>query len=50
VRRLLGANGPELHRAADPARDQSYFLFATTREQARLSPLPVGRLAEGAGA
>src|SRR5918992_1041530 len=33
VRRVAGANGPELHRAADPARDQSYFLFATTREQ-----------------
>ena len=33
VRRIDGAHGPELHRAADPARDQSYFLFATTREQ-----------------
>ena len=33
VRRLAGPVGPELHRAADPARDQSYFLFATTREQ-----------------
>ena len=30
VRREAGANGPELHRAADPARDQSYFLFANT--------------------
>src|ERR1700756_5352353 len=26
VRRDQGAAGPELHRAADPARDQSYFL------------------------
>src|ERR671927_6227 len=26
VRREVGPNGPELHRAADPARDQSYFL------------------------
>src|SRR3712207_4275633 len=33
VRRVVGAEGAELHRAADPARDQSYFLFATTREQ-----------------
>src|SRR4028118_2030417 len=33
VRRVRGPNGAELHRAADPARDQSYFLFATTREQ-----------------
>jgi len=27
VRRVEGANGPELHRAHDAARDQSYFLF-----------------------
>src|SRR3546814_1544336 len=33
VRRVVGPNGAELHRAADPARDQSYFLFATTQEQ-----------------
>jgi tRNA-uridine 2-sulfurtransferase len=33
VRRVMGRIGPELHRAADPTRDQSYFLFATTREQ-----------------
>src|SRR5271169_6659853 len=31
VRRVDGSQGPELHRAADPARDQSWFLFATTR-------------------
>src|ERR1700757_4747286 len=33
VQRTEGPDGPELHRAADPARDQSYFLFATTAEQ-----------------
>ena len=33
VRRVAGEAGPELHRGADPARDQSYFLFGTTREQ-----------------
>ncbi len=33
VRRVMGPQGPELHRARDPGRDQSYFLFATTREQ-----------------
>src|SRR5262245_50412074 len=33
VRRVEGAAGPELHRAADPARDQSYFLLATTAAQ-----------------
>ncbi|MGH6915514.1 MAG: asparagine synthase-related protein, partial [Geminicoccales bacterium] len=32
VRREAGRDGVELHRAADPHRDQSYFLFATTRE------------------
>src|SRR6476661_1378503 len=30
VRRVPGPDGPELHRARDLARDQSYFLFATT--------------------
>jgi tRNA-specific 2-thiouridylase len=44
VRRLAGANGPELHRAADPARDQSYFLFATTREQLDFLRFPLGGL------
>ncbi|HYG48488.1 MAG TPA: tRNA 2-thiouridine(34) synthase MnmA [Allosphingosinicella sp.] len=44
VRRLPGPNGPELHRAADPARDQSYFLFATTREQLDFLRFPLGGL------
>src|ERR671917_149006 len=42
VRRVMGPNGPELHRAADPARDQSYFLFATTREQLDFLRFPLG--------
>ncbi len=33
IRRVEGPGGPELHRAADESRDQSYFLFATTRAQ-----------------
>src|SRR6201989_1988020 len=33
VRRVMGEGGPELHRGADPNRDQSYFLFGTTPEQ-----------------
>ncbi len=45
VQRTDGPNGPELHRAADPARDQSYFLFATTREQLDLLRFPLGGLA-----
>jgi tRNA-specific 2-thiouridylase len=44
VRRVEGPNGPELHRAADPARDQSYFLFATTREQLAYLRFPLGDL------
>jgi tRNA-specific 2-thiouridylase len=44
VRRIPGPKGPELHRAADPARDQSYFLFATTREQLDYLRFPLGGL------
>jgi tRNA-uridine 2-sulfurtransferase len=57
VRRLVGAAGPELHRAADPARDQSYFLYATTEAQLDFLRFPLGglpkaevrRIAEDAG-
>jgi tRNA-specific 2-thiouridylase len=42
VRRVAGANGPELHRATDDARDQSYFLFATTRAQLEMVRFPLG--------
>ncbi len=44
VRRLVGPRGPELHRAADPSRDQSYFLFATTRAQLAYLRFPLGDL------
>jgi tRNA-specific 2-thiouridylase len=44
VRREEGASGPELHRAFDPARDQSYFLFATTPEQLAYLRFPLGGL------
>jgi tRNA-specific 2-thiouridylase len=44
VRRVAGPGGPELHRAADPARDQSYFLFATTRDQLDFLRFPLGDL------
>lgn len=44
VRRMMGADGPELHRALDPARDQSYFLFATTRDQLDYLRFPLGGL------
>ncbi len=35
---------PTLHRAADPDRDQSYFLFATTREQLSYLRFPLGAM------
>ena len=45
VRREVGPDGaPQLHRAADPARDQSYFLFATTAEQLAFLRFPLGGL------
>jgi len=43
VRRVLGLDGgARLHRAADPARDQSYFLFATTQDQLDYLRFPLG--------
>ena len=42
VRRVMGAQGPELHRAVDPARDQSYFLYATTEAQLDYLRFPLG--------
>ena len=44
VQREVGARGPELHRAADSARDQSYFLFATTADQLDYLRFPLGGL------
>jgi tRNA-specific 2-thiouridylase len=57
VRRVVGAAGAELHRAIDPARDQSYFLYATTEAQLDYLRFPLGgmpksevrRIAETAG-
>jgi tRNA-specific 2-thiouridylase len=48
IRRMNGPAGPELHRAADPARDQSYFLFSTTADQLAYLRFPLGGLASKA--
>ena len=48
IQRKLGPNGPELHSAADPNRDQSYFLFSTTPEQLAYLRFPLGHLASKA--
>src|ERR1700743_154377 len=44
VRRIAGESGAELHRGADPARDQSYFLFGTTQAQLDFLRFPLGAL------
>jgi tRNA-specific 2-thiouridylase len=44
VRRVEGATGAELHRAADTSRDQSYFLFATTQKQLDYLRFPIGEM------
>lgn len=48
IQRKMGAAGPELHSAADPNRDQSYFLFSTTPEQLAFLRFPLGHLASKA--
>ena len=57
VRRVMTADGAQLHRAFDPARDQSYFLYGTTEAQLDYLRFPLGgmpkpqvrELAEAAG-
>lgn len=44
IRRIDGPDGPELHRAFDGGKDQSYFLFATTRDQLDFLRFPLGHL------
>ncbi len=44
VRRIAGPGGSELHRALDPARDQSYFLYGTTEAQLDFLRFPLGGL------
>ena len=46
AQRIEGKAGPELHRARDDARDQSYFLFATTQAQLGFLRFPLGGLSK----
>ncbi len=48
ARRIVGTAGAELHIAADPARDQSYFLFATTQDELEFLRFPLGHLMKDA--
>ena len=44
IQRVNGPSGPELRRARDASRDQSYFLFATTKAQLDFIRFPLGGL------
>ena len=44
VRRVVNGDRVELHKGTDPARDQSYFLYGTTREQLDFLRFPLGDL------
>ena len=44
VRRVVTDERVELHKGADPRRDQSYFLYGTTREQLDFLRFPLGDL------
>ena len=44
VRRVVDGDRVELHKGADPRRDQSYFLYGTTREQLDFVRFPLGEL------
>lgn len=46
VRKINGKDGAELHAGIDPAKDQSYFLFATTKEQLDYLSFPLGGLSK----
>jgi tRNA-specific 2-thiouridylase len=44
VRRVINDDRIELHKGADPRRDQSYFLYGTTRDQLDFLRFPLGDL------
>ena len=48
VRRVHGRDGAELHQATDAHRDQSWFLFATTRAQLEFCRFPLGEMEDKA--
>ena len=48
VRRVVNDGRVELHKGADPRRDQSYFLYGTTREQLDFLRFPLGELPKDA--
>jgi tRNA-specific 2-thiouridylase len=48
ARRVRGDDGPALYRAADEGRDQSYFLYRTTRDELDFLRFPLGAMPKDA--
>ncbi len=46
VRKINGLKGAELHKGIDEKKDQSYFLFATTKEQLEFIHFPIGGMSK----
>ncbi|MES1211029.1 MAG: asparagine synthase-related protein, partial [Acidobacteriota bacterium] len=46
ARIVEGPDGPELHTAADPEKDQIYYLFELTQEQLAASLFPLGEMSK----
>ncbi len=46
ARRVVNGHGVEMLRASDDSKDQSYFLFATTREQLEYLRFPLGGMSK----
>ena len=44
IQRIQGPNGAELHRGAVEGKDQSYYLFTTTKEQLQFLRFPLGSM------
>ncbi len=44
VQRVINGDTAELHKAVDPTRDQSYFLFTTTQDQLDFLRFPLGHM------
>jgi tRNA-uridine 2-sulfurtransferase len=44
VQRIMGNAGAQLHQGYDPQKDQSYFLFTTTRKQLEFLRFPLGHM------
>ena len=44
IRRKIKLGNPSLHTGIDPSKDQSYFLFATTKKQLAFVRFPLGSL------